>query len=108
MNRELRDLNIMLGEELFTSLLNTTPEKLHRYIENPILIPSHVDDKLRNITAIVRNLQGCYAPGGIRNFFENKNSKLDFKKPRDIMRGDWWPRDSEVLAVLSLSGDMKG
>ena len=108
MNQELKDLNGILGEELLCSLLNTKPKKLERYIENPTLIPSHVDDKLRNITAIVRNLQGCYPPSRIRKFFDNKNSKLDFKKPRDIMSGDWWPRDSEVLGVLMLSSDMKG
>lgn len=108
MNQELREINLVLGEELLASLLNTDAKKLHCYLEKPEQIPSHVEDKLRNVSAIVRNLQGCYARNGIKKFFENKNSKLGFKKPREIMSGDWWPRDSEVLGVLMLSADMKG
>jgi len=108
MNQELNDLNNLLGEELLCSLLNTKAKKLEYYIENQHQIPSVVEDKLRNVSAIVRNLQGCYPPNRIRKFFENKNSKLGFKKPREIMSGDWWPRDHEVLSVLMLSADMKG
>lgn len=108
MHQELRDLNNILGEELLCSLLNTKPKKLVCYIEDQYQVPSIIEDKLRNVSAIVRNLQGCYPPGRIRKFFDNKNSKLGFKKPREIMSGDWWPRDSEVLGVLMLSSDMKG
>ncbi len=104
----LKTLDSVLGEDLLAPLLGISVAKLQKYVDDPSRIPSHVEDRLGNICAIVRNLEHCYTPERMKNFFRRNYSQLGHKRPMDILKGDWWPRDREALAVLALSANLSG
>ncbi len=107
MRKILLDLHEVLGEELLVKTLNIKKEELKKLLDDPNQIPSPVEDKMNLLIAIVRNLKGSYNHYGIRQWFQRERIQLKGKRPLDLLSGDWWPRDADVLQVLELSSSLK-
>lgn len=104
----IKDMNDLLGEELLSSLLNISNEKLRGYITKPNTMPGDMIDRIDRLSGICRNLQRKPPVDGIHGWFFKERRRLQHKRPVDILKGDWWPRHPDVLTVLELSDSLRG
>ncbi|MBU6142057.1 hypothetical protein KGO95_02995 [Patescibacteria group bacterium] len=100
-------LHVLLGEELLASLLGITRQDLRRHVVSPHTLTGQTTDRLNLLSAICHNLQGSYTRDGIRGWFVRERYQLKNKRPIDILKGDWWPRDPDILLVLELSASLR-
>lgn len=99
----LAELNDVLGTDLLSKILNRKQAALKKYLSSPHKIPTQAEDRINFLTAIVRNRDVIYSHLAIRQWLQKEHPKLGGKRPLDLLSGNWWPRDPEIMHILILS-----
>lgn len=105
---EARELASVFGWDSLATLVNSSPASLRRYASTLRKAPDDVAGRLHLLAKVVGDLKGAYNDAGIRRWFERPRVQLDGRAPRDLLRGEWTPDQSHVLAVRGLANSLVG
>jgi hypothetical protein len=81
----------LLGLDLLSRLLGSSPSSIRRYKAAARTTPDDVAERLHFLSLVAGDLSGAYNEIGIRQWFERKRAQLDGRTPLDLLRARWNP-----------------
>jgi hypothetical protein len=98
---ELTRLNVTLGHELLSGLLEISAASLQRYQSGERQAPDLIAERAHYLTSVTSALEGIYNEFGVRRWFERPRSIFNGKSARQLLGRDWAPSGEAAHRILA-------
>jgi uncharacterized protein (DUF2384 family) len=96
----------VFDDEAQAVLLGVDPLELKQVRADDDRLPEELGKRLLFVADVVGDLAGAYNAKGIKRWFERPRTQLEQRAPRDVLRGDWAPKEAGPQRVRTLAAEL--